>query len=156
MFTLAFSVYPLKQRFSIAHKHCEIQGKTKSFSSFLTRSLCADSKCTECWVKHQFTGPSSLTVLSHFHKHYLFNLDSSSHLSNMLYYGVICLSKDYLCLSVYTSKRTDVILKVSGKWQVSIEDLSTQVDNNKVETNMGSGKRFDPEASKLVAALTPS
>lgn len=74
----------------------------------------------------------------------------------MLYYGVICLSKDYLCLSVYTSKRTDVILKVSGKWQVSIEDLPTQVDNNKVETNMGSGKRFDPEASKLVAALTPS
>lgn len=37
---------------------------------------------------------------------------------------------------------------------VSIEDLPTQVDNNKVETNIGSGKRFDSDASKLIAALT--
>ncbi len=116
MFTLAFSIYllnsfhtslsiacpkpkPRENRLSLAHKHCEKQRKTIPFSSFLTRSLCADSKCTECWVKPHITGPSSLTVLSHFHKHYLLNLDSSSHLSDMLYLGLYAsVTAIYVCL----------------------------------------------------------
>jgi len=60
--------------------HSEILRKPRQLFSFLTRSLCADSGCTECRVKPNLIGPSSLFVPSHFHKHYLFTSDSSCYI----------------------------------------------------------------------------
>lgn len=117
----------LRNSFFSFHINSEIQRKTRQFFSFLTRSLCADSECTECGVKPHLIGPSSLSVPSHFHKHYLFTLDSSYYLlylTGFIWGGTFQL-KLFMpaCLDIF---KIDAILKVNGSFQ----DLPTQVDNS--------------------------